>query len=127
MSLEKKSRRLTEVETLSVIALFLLVLNLRFPHTALVVAAAALLIIGLFVRPVASVMTTILIRLSTLLGTINSKIILFLVYFLFLTPLAIVFRLFAKNPLQLKKTPGQRSMYQSREHVFEKSDFDKMW
>ena len=127
MPVQKKSRHLIELETLSVIALFLLVLDLRLRNNALVVAAVLLLITGLFVRPVASIITTIWLKFSVIFGTFNSKLILFLVYFLILTPLAIAFRMFTKNPLQLKRKIGQRSMFQSREHVFTKSDFDKLW
>lgn len=127
MSTEKKPQQLQELETIAVLAAFLLVLNLLLHLKALVVAALALLLIGLFVRPVASVISRLWLRFAELLGDFNSKIVLSLAFFLFLTPLALLFRLFTKNPLQLKKDRDAESLFLERNHSYTKSDFEKMW
>ena len=52
--------------------------------------------------------------LSHLLGEIVSKILLSLVFFIFLTPLSIIFRLSKKNPLFLKNE--EESLFEIRNH-----------
>jgi uncharacterized membrane protein len=44
-------------------------------------------------------------RIGTVLGTINTTIILFLLYFLIITPVGFVMRLFGKSNLDLKFNP----------------------
>ncbi|HBG05736.1 MAG: hypothetical protein A2075_06105 [Geobacteraceae bacterium GWC2_58_44] len=127
MSTGKKPQQLQELETISVLAAFLLVLNLFLHLKALAVAALALLLIGLFVRPVASVISRSWLKFAEVLGAFNSKIVLSLAFFLFLTPLALLFRLFTKNPLQLKKEPDAETLFLERNHSYTKSDFEKMW
>lgn len=64
--------------------------------------------------------------LSKVLGFINSHIILGLVFFLFLTPLALVRRLTGKDPLQKrKKTSG--SYFSVREQLYSDKDLENPW
>ncbi len=126
MSSCKKSQQLIELETLTVLAAFLLILNLFFHRQEFVCGAIMLILTGLFIKPVARVITNTWLRFSGILGVINSKIILSIVFFLFLTPLAFLFRLFTKNPLNLKKT-NDISLYHERNHSYSKVDFEKMW
>lgn len=127
MKIIKKTARLQELETITVLSAFLLVFNLFFHKQALVNAALALLLIGLFVKPVARVISKVWLKFAELLGAFNSKVILTLVFFLFLTPLACLFRLFSKNPLQLKKPQETKSLYKERNHLYCREDFEKMW
>lgn len=126
MATLKKTAQQQELETVTVLAAFFLVLNLLVQWDALVYIALALLLTGLFVKPAARQISRLWLKLAELLGAFNSKIILTLVFFLFLTPLAYLFRLFTKNPLQLKKTSAE-SMYQERNHRYCAADFEKMW
>ena len=127
MTTGKKPAQLQELETLTVLAAFLLLLNLFLHRQLFVSAALALLIIGLFIRPAARIISRVWLRLAELIGTFNSRVILALVFFLFLTPLAYLFRLFSKNPLQLKNSRDTESLYQERNHLYNRADFEKMW
>lgn len=127
MMSRKKPELLQQLETITVLAAFLLLLNTLLHRPVLVHAALALLLIGLFVKPVARIISRLWLAFSERLGAFNSKVILTLVFFLFLTPLALLFRLFAKNPLQLKNDSPTKSLYKERNHHYNRADFEKMW
>jgi hypothetical protein len=123
----RKNPQLQQLETIAVLAAFLLVLSVFSHRSALVYAALVLLLIGLFAKPVAAVISKLWLKFSELLGAFNSKIVMSLVFFLFLTPLALLFRLFSKNPLQLKRGGAAESLFLERNHRYTPADFDKTW
>lgn len=127
MSFNKKPPQLVELETLTVLAAVFLVLNVFFHQQVFIYGAILLLVTGLFIKPLASMITKAWLKFSCILGAINTKIILSLVFFLILTPLAYLFRLFNKNPLQLAKKSKSQSLYHDRNYKYVKSDFEKMW
>ncbi|NTW98977.1 MAG: hypothetical protein HGB35_03435 [Geobacteraceae bacterium] len=127
MSTRKKPENLQQLETIIVLAAFLLLLNLISHRSALVIAAFVLMLIGLFAKPVAGIISRSWLKFAELLGAANSRILLFLIFFLFLTPLALLFRMFTKNPLQLKRVSDLQSLYVERNHLYSRTDFKKMW
>lgn len=64
-------------------------------------------------------------KLAEVLGWINTRIILSAVFFLMLTPLAWLHRLFAKNPLSLKRVDS--SLYEERNHKYTAQDLENPW
>jgi len=60
------------------------------------------------------------------LGWINSRILLSVIYFLFLLPIAWVSRFFTKDPLRLRRkdTP---SVFLTRDHLYKKEDLENIW
>lgn len=65
-------------------------------------------------------------KMALVLSFIMPNILLSLIYFIVLVPLAIVSQLFLRNdPLNLKNNSA--SLFKDRNHVFEKADFEKMW
>ncbi|GAB4365353.1 MAG: hypothetical protein Kow0042_04560 [Calditrichia bacterium] len=63
---------------------------------------------------------------SQILGTVVSKIILTLVFFLIVTPVGLVRRLLGKDSLQLKKfKKGRESVMKVRNHTFSREDIEK--
>ena len=127
MTTKKKSEGHRELETISVLAGFLLLLNLSLHRPVLVNSALALLFIGLFVRPVSRIISRGWLIFAERLGAINSKIILTMVFFLFITPIAFLYRLFSKNPLQIKRENHLTTLYLERNHLCDRADFEKMW
>jgi len=65
-------------------------------------------------------------KLAEILGWINSKVILSLVFFIFLFPMAVLFRLSTKNPLQIKKL-GEKSLFTERNHKYSAKDLENIW
>lgn len=64
-------------------------------------------------------------KLAEVLGWINTRILLSVIFFLLLTPIALVRRLFVKDPLRLKRTSS--SLYEERNHRFTKEDLENPW
>lgn len=66
------------------------------------------------------------LKLAQGLGWINSRILLSVIYFLFLLPVAWISRLFTKDPLMLKgRSAG--SLYTVRDHQYKKEDLENIW
>jgi hypothetical protein len=126
MSSQKKPIRVQELETLGVLALFFLALNVISHRTVFVFVAVALLIVGLFIKPLAAQISKGWLKFAEVIGTFNSKVILSLTFYLFLTPIAFLFRLFTKNPLMLK-SDNAASYYTERNHTYSGADLEKMW
>lgn len=64
-------------------------------------------------------------KLSSVLGYIMPKVILTLIYFIFLTPVALIYRIKNKDNLQLKN--NKKSMFNDRNHSYTNKDFETTW
>jgi hypothetical protein len=65
-------------------------------------------------------------KVGEVLGFINTRILLSLIFFVFLFPFAILQRLFSKGDnLQLKNK--QASVFEARDHEYKPEDFDNIW
>jgi len=82
---------------------------------------AALVVAGLFVPPAARAFHTAWMRFAVLLGHVNSRILLTLVYYLVVTPYGVVTRLVGRDPLRRRGAKsesywvGRKTTRQSRE------------
>jgi hypothetical protein len=65
------------------------------------------------------------LKFAELIGGVMSKIILSVVYFVFLVPIALLYRLTKKNPLFLKRQEG--SYYISRNKQYSPKDIENIW
>lgn len=103
-----KARR---IETLAVLALACLVFALlahrrhgvSLREDAWLVAAAAFLVIGCFVAPLAGLITRAWFGLSHALGAVMSRVVMGVVFFAVLLPLSLLRRLFEADPLRLRR------------------------
>jgi saxitoxin biosynthesis operon SxtJ-like protein len=127
MSLEKQKSRVVELETLAVLALFCLVLQLITHRQFFVYLAGALLVTALFIKPLAGRVARTWLKLAETVGTFNSRVILSAVFFLFLTPIAFLYRMFSGDPLKLRRDDKAASFYCERNHTFTKADLEKLW
>ena len=64
-------------------------------------------------------------KLALILSRVMNPLVLGIVYFIFITPVAILFRLFGNDPMRLKDNKG--SMYEIREKTYTKEDLEKPW
>lgn len=92
----------------------------------LVLMAAMLLLTGLLAPAIASHLATWWLRLAHFIGVINSRLLLFIIYYLLLTPIAMLYRWRHPDPLGIRKSRGD-SYYCERNHLFTSSDLEKMW
>jgi hypothetical protein len=91
-------------------------------------AAALLLAVGLFVKPAGALIARAWLKFGGALGAVNSRIILGVIFYLFLTPIALLARLTRGDFLDLKKREGaDRSYWHARNHAFTAEDIGKLW
>lgn len=125
--MDKSGSRLKDLKTLAApaAALLLLALLLRRPAPA----AAGLLLFGagLASPRAAARLAGWWMAFAGASGRFNSRVVLGLVYFLFLTPLALLSRLLGGNPLRAGFDPSAKSYFHETEHLFEPSDLEKPW
>lgn len=69
--------------------------------------------------------TWVWFKISEILGWINSRILLGIVFFFFLFPLAMLMKLFNKVSIILKK--GKASYYSDRNHLYKAEDLENVW
>ena len=124
---EPRHHRSSDLETLGVLSAFFLVLNLVTQRQQFVYLSLALLLVALFVRPLAKIISRAWMKFAEVIGSFNSRVILSLAYFLILTPLAVAYRMFNKNPLNLKASGSESSLFITRDRLYTRADFEKMW
>ncbi len=118
--------RKKNLETSLVIVTGLLIIFLFKQWFPLLVIAAIIGLTGIFWDKAASGITWVWFKIAELLGRFIPKLVLTIVYYLFLFPVAMLYRLFRKENSERIRQEGV-SMWISREHLYEKEDLTKPW
>lgn len=113
------------LETCLVISMGLLLLGITYEMDALLIVAFAVGLIGLFFNRLASWITWGWYKIAGVLGMFVPKILLSLTFFLLLWPLALISRIFRKDPLQLRKKDA--SYWIARHHEYVGEDLENTW
>jgi predicted membrane metal-binding protein len=88
-------------------------------------AAAAFALVGLLVPGVLGPLYRVWMRLGHLLGTVNTKIILFLVWWVIVTPIGLVRRLVGKDPMR-RAARGEET-YRVRKDALPAKSMERMF
>lgn len=122
-----ESNKAKEKETILTIctALVVIYLVVKSHPVQLLYAAAALGAIGMFFDLLTSKIHWAWMKLAEGMGWVMSKVILSIVFFVFLLPVAIVSRMFGNNAMQLNKKSD--SYYHTRNHTYSKKDLEQVW
>ena len=118
-NIEKLKALLVIVTGLSI--LYLIFDAKPFIYVAVGIGTASLLIPG-----IGTLIVKIWFKISEILGWFTSKVLLSVVFFLFLLPVSILWRLFSKNPLNLKSR-NKNTIFSDRNHQYTKSDLENIW
>lgn len=114
------------LRTLVVLAMGLLVLFLVFHKPWISWTALGVLLIAAFSDWLSAKVAWLWLKLAELLGKVNSRVLLSLVFFIFLVPLALVRRLFVRNALDLKRS-AENTLYKTRNHRYIAEDLENPW
>jgi hypothetical protein len=106
-----------------IIAGFVLLCILFHNYWLLIPATAALA--GFLIPALGNMIHLGWMKLASVLGWINGRILLTIVFYLLLTPLALIARLLKGTGFS-RYNKGQSPLV-SREHTFGKADFEKPW
>jgi len=115
------------LETLALLAGACLVLGFMFHVRIFTYTAVALLVIALFVKPLAAKLSSAWLGLSAVLGAVNSKILLTLVFYLVLTPIAVVHRYVHGDFLSIRGGGARESHWTERNQEYTARDLERPW
>ena len=127
MTALKNKTRIRDLETIITLAAMLLIMKVIFNVEWLYFVTLALLLIALLSKRSSSKVADLWLRVTNLIGTTITIIIMTLIYYLFLTPIALLYRLLRKNQVMLKKDKNIVTYYNDYNKTFTKRDFEKMW
>lgn len=112
-----------------VVGLIFIVVNIIFKEDLgtwyLAFGGLAVLFSGLLPFKLSEGLTFLWLKLGEGMGFVMSKVVLGTVFFIFVTPLSLLFRLFNRKHMQLNK--GGDSYYIVRNKIFEKKDLGNTW
>lgn len=114
-------------EAILVIVTGLIILHFIFNTQILLAVALVIAVLSLMSDFIRDKIIWLWIKLAEWLGFVNSKILLSLIFFLILTPVALIFRLTGKDPMQLKRKKDSKSFYIERNHTYTKEDLQHIW
>ena len=113
------------LETILVLVLALGVFYWIFRSPYFLLAAAIIGAIGLFIPSLASHIHWAWMKLAHGMGYVMSKVLLTVIFFVFLLPLAWLSKLFGKNSVQLKS--GEKSYFKERNFTYTKESLENVW
>jgi len=115
---ETPKTQLVMVTGLLVIAAILQ--NESFAYVALIIG-----VLSIAIKPIGDRIVWGWYKLAELLSKVMNPLILGIVYFTFITPIALLFRMFGNDPLRLKDNKG--SLFETRDQMFKKEDLLNPW
>lgn len=113
-------------KTILVIVTGFLVISLIFKIPTLTMISMSIGVVSILLPFAAKWIEWTWNKIAYALGWINSRILLSVVYFLFLLPIAWVSRFFTNDPLKLKRK-NTATMYLTRDHLYKKEDLENIW
>lgn len=113
-------------KTILVIVTGLLAVGWIFDVPILSKIAVVIGAIAIFIPPAARAIEWVWFKIALGLGWVNSRILLSIIYFVFLMPIAWLSRLFTKDPLALKKDK-RPTLFVTRDHLYTGKDLENIW
>lgn len=115
-----------KVKAQLVIVTGLVVLYFIFKSEYFLIAAAVVGVVSIAIPVVGDGIVKVWYKLAEILGAINGRILLSIVFFLVLLPVAILARIGKKNALNLKNEKGT-SVFLDRNHKYAPKDLEHVW
>ncbi|MHB0996381.1 MAG: SxtJ family membrane protein [Elusimicrobiales bacterium] len=120
--------RLETLKTLNILALAALVFHFVFGAPWLLILAALLLAMGAWDNPAGRAIASGWLKFAAVLGHFNTKVILGLIFYLVLTPVALLYRLFNRAAADhFRKDPGGSLFTDIPGDACSKESFEKPW
>jgi hypothetical protein len=113
-------------KTILVIVTGLLAIGWIFEIPLLGKIAVVIGAVSIFIPAAARAIEWVWFKIALGLGWVNSRILLSIIYFVFLMPIAWFSRLFTKDPLAIKKAK-RSSMFVTRDHLYTGKDLENIW
>ena len=125
--MEKDLSRYKALETMCLLAAAAICFSILFRTQVFLYIALAFLVTGTFLTGLTEIISRGWLTFANVLGTINSRIILSIIFFLFVTPVALFYRLLHGDFMDIRKDPTRKTYYKARDHVYSAGDLEKPW
>lgn len=112
-------------KTILVIVAGMLVLYWIFGNKYFLWAASAISLVTLVIPVTGEWLIWFWYKLAFVLGWINSRVLLGVIFFLILTPIALLAKVFQKDNLGLKRSKS--TVFHTRDHLYTKDDLSNPW
>jgi hypothetical protein len=123
-------KREKTIETMLVITVGMLVLYFIFRRNDwanyLLYTSLAMGLIGVFSNSLSEKVAWVWGKIAHIMGTFNSYVLLSIIFFVFLTPVAFLFKLTRKDSLKLKAQKNG-TVYEERNHLYIAKDLENVW
>jgi hypothetical protein len=127
MNKDKTNKRIRDLETVMSLSIVLMIPYFIFSKSVFIIVSLSLLVSGLLLKHITSVIVSWWLKVAETIAAFNTKVILSLVFYIVLTPIALLYRIFSKDPLCLQRKKSKTSYFYMRNHLCVKEDFEKMW
>ena len=111
--------------TILIFVMVLIILFLVYKNVNLLYAALALGAIAIFIPGLSRKIHELWMKFAEVLGFVMNKVILGIVFFIFLVPIAFLSRIFRKNPIKAKR--DSTSYYSERNFTYNKKSLEQLW
>jgi len=113
------------LETILVLVLVQIIIFLYSRQPVWLYAAVTLGLLGLLIPVLADKIHTIWMKFAHILGYIMSRVLLTLIFFLFLLPLSVLSKLFSRNSIELKANGN--SNFKERNFTYTSESLENVW
>jgi predicted membrane protein len=118
---------LETLKTITVLILACLIAHLIFGAKWLLWIAILLCVGNAFESRITAAIAKYWMRLAFFLGKINSRIVLALMFFIVLTPIALLYRLFNRKAVDHFRKNNRSSYFDDVHKSYGQEDFEKLW
>ena len=115
-----------KLKALLVIVTGLVILFFIFKNKNFLYAAALVGVLSLAIPVAGDGIIWLWFKIAEGLGWFNSRILLSVIFFIFLYPISLLVKMFSKNLMMLKKE-NRKSVYTERNHKYLKEDLENTW
>ncbi len=125
---ERNLDGLKALETISALCLTALAAGLYFKWQPLLYIAGGLQLTGLVAKGISKRIASGWLRVAGALGTIITKVVLAMIFYGILTPLAFLYRLRHGDTLKIHERSAQApTSWKERHHEYTPKDFENVW
>lgn len=116
-----------QYEILLTISTGLVVIYLMTHNKYIIYGVVCINILTLLIKPIANLIAIGWMKLSNVMSIAGSWLFLSVIYYIFLTPIAVIYRLIKGDILKKKRSSHKKSMFVERNYEYVAEDLKHTW
>ena len=116
-----------ELKTIIVLSLAWLILFIIFKIKIFLFLTALFLLLALFGGKPSYLIAKGWLKFANIIGKFNTKVIIFITFYLFIAPFAIIYRIFNKKQVNDFFNKKEKSYFKDINKKYEKKDLEQLW